>query len=63
MLNLTRKENQVIVIDNNIFIKILKITGKNVKISVDAPRNISVHRLEIQKKIDQERNNVLLIDL
>ena len=49
MLILTRKSGQNIVIGDDIKIKILEVKGGHVRLGVEAPRHISVHRGEIYK--------------
>ena len=53
MLVLSRKIGQRIVIAGNIDIKVLRIHGNNVHLGVTAQSDISIHRLEAQKKINQ----------
>lgn len=52
MLVLTRLENEEIIINENIIVKIMHIQGNRVAIGIDAPREVSVHRKEVQEKID-----------
>lgn len=47
MLVLTRKASQSIVIGNNIVITILDVHRDQVRIGIEAPRDIDVHRQEI----------------
>ena len=54
MLVLTRREDQSIMIDDDIKITILKINYGQVKIGVEAPREIAVHREEVYKRIQEE---------
>jgi carbon storage regulator len=60
MLILTRKLGESITIDNDIKITVLSIHGKQVKIGVDAPDTVSVHREEIFKKIKSENKSASL---
>jgi carbon storage regulator len=54
MLILTRKLGERIAVGDNITITFLEIKGKQVKVGIEAPRNISVHRQEIYEKIRSE---------
>lgn len=56
MLVLTRKIGELIVIGDDIKIKIVEIKGKQVRIGIEAPRNVEVNREEIflQKSADKE---------
>lgn len=47
MLILTRKSGEGIRIGDSITIRIIEIRGNQVRLGVDAPKNISVHRDEI----------------
>jgi len=50
MLVLTRSEGEALVIGEDIEIHVISIKGGQVKIGIDAPRNISVNRKEIRLK-------------
>lgn len=51
MLVLSRKIGEKIVIGNDVFITVLEVRGDNVKLGVDAPKHISIHREEIYQEI------------
>lgn len=51
MLALSRKQNESIVINNDIEITILEIRGDQVKVGVTAPKSIPVYRKEIYIQI------------
>lgn len=55
MLVLTRKKGEEIVIGDNIVIKIQEIGSENVKISIDAPRNITVLRGELVQAVNENK--------
>ena len=50
MLVLSRKQHQSLVIGENIKITILEVKGNQVRIGIDAPESITVHREEILNK-------------
>jgi carbon storage regulator len=51
MLILTRRNNESIVINGNIKITILGVKGMQVRIGIDAPKDVQVHREEIFERI------------
>jgi carbon storage regulator len=54
MLILTRKSGEGIRIGDSITLKIIEIRGNQVRLGVDAPRNVSVHREEIYELIREQ---------
>ncbi|MCH7959399.1 MAG: carbon storage regulator CsrA [Candidatus Hydrogenedentes bacterium] len=54
MLVLTRKENESIMIGDDIEVKLLDIKDRQVKVGITAPREIAVHRREIYLAIRDE---------
>lgn len=57
MLILTRKKGETIVIDENIEITILESSDGKVKLGIDAPKNIDIHRKEVYLSIQEENKN------
>ncbi len=51
MLVLTRQRNETIVIGNNIDVTVVDIRGDKVRLGIQAPRDITVHRKEIYDQI------------
>ena len=47
MLVLSRKQHQSLVIGENIKITVLEMKGNQVRIGIDAPKSVTVHREEI----------------
>ena len=47
MLVLSRKKNESIVIDNDITIVVVEIRGDKVRLGVEAPKEVPVHRREV----------------
>jgi carbon storage regulator len=54
VLVLTRKKNESIVIGDNIEITVVDIQGDQVRIGINAPKNVSIHRKEIYLEIQSE---------
>ncbi len=54
MLILTRSLGETIVIGDNIHIVVRQINGNKVRLGIEAPKDISVHRLEIYERIQNE---------
>ena len=53
MLVLSRKKNESIVINNNITIVVVEIRGDKVRLGIEAPREIPVHRREVYEAIQR----------
>ena len=58
MLVLTRKENESIIISEDIEIRIARIQGNKVRIGVIAPRNVPVYRKELTPFFNDSFRNV-----
>ena len=56
MLILTRRIGETIVIGDETNVTVLGVKGNQVRVGVDAPKDVSVHREEIQKKIELQRS-------
>ena len=59
MLVLSRKKDDVIVIGDDIRIMVIEIRGDKVRLGIDAPKDVTVHREEIYdaiKRIEREGN-------
>ncbi len=54
MLILTRRIGESIRIDEHVKITIVEVEGKSVKIGIDAPRSVSIHREEVFLRIKEE---------
>lgn len=54
MLVLARKQNQNIIIDGKIILRVLRVGRDNVKIGIEAPLDIPIHREEILNKKPKE---------
>ena len=62
MLTLTRRVGESLIIGDNIVINILGVKGNQIRIGVNAPKEISVHREEIYNRIQAEKPDDKSID-
>ena len=53
MLVVSRKKNESIIIDNQISIMVVEIRGDKVRLGIEAPKEITVHRHEVQEAINR----------
>jgi carbon storage regulator len=51
MLVLTRKRNEIITIGDDIQVQVIDIRGDKVRIGIIAPKEVSVHRMEVYQAI------------
>jgi len=56
MLILTRRVSECLMIGDNVSVTILGVKGKQVRIGIDAPKEVAVHRKEIYDRISAEKN-------
>jgi len=55
MLVLSRSIEQVIMIGDEIEVKVVEVRGGKVKLGINAPKNVSVHRREVYDRIAREK--------
>lgn len=57
MLILTRRVGETLMIGDEVTVTVLGVKGNQVRIGVNAPRDVAVHREEIYDRIKQEDEN------
>ena len=54
MLVLSRKKNESIIINDNITVTVIEIRGDKVRIGIEAPKDVTVHRREVYDAIQNQ---------
>ncbi len=57
MLILTRRVGETLMIGDNVSVTVLGVKGNQVRIGVNAPKDVSVHREEIYERIKNEKES------
>jgi len=55
MLILTRRVGETLVVGDDVTVTVLGVKGNQVRLGVNAPKDVSVHREEIYQRIQQEK--------
>jgi carbon storage regulator len=63
MLVLSRQRDESIIIGDNIVITVVDVRGDKVRLGIEAPREVSVHRREIYEAIQRENKQAAQIRL
>ncbi len=56
MLILTRRVQEALVINDNVTITVLSVKGNQVRLGIEAPRDVEVHREEIYHRVKSTKN-------
>jgi len=56
MLILTRRAGETVMVRSDITITVLGVKGNQVRIGINAPKEVAVHREEIYERIQSEKN-------
>lgn len=59
MLALTRKKGEALVVNNNIEITVLEIRGDQIKIGIQAPKEVPIYRKEVYLQIQKENEEAI----
>ena len=62
MLELSRKKNEAIIVNNNVEITILEVKGDQVKIGITAPKEVPVYRKEVYMQIQEANKEAVNVE-
>lgn len=62
MLVLSRQRDESIIIGDNVVVTIVDVRGDRVRLGIDAPREVTVHRREVYEAIQRENREAAGID-
>ena len=62
MLALTRKKGESLVLNNNIEVTVLEIRGDQIKLGINAPKEVPVYRKEVYLQIQKENEEAMSSD-
>lgn len=62
MLALSRKKSEALIINNNIEITVLEIKGEQVKLGINAPKEVPIYRKEVYVQIQDANKAAINVD-
>lgn len=62
MLVLTRKSGEGILIGNGIKVVVVEVNGNQVRLGIEAPSDVTIHREEVYRKIQEENITAAKVD-
>ena len=57
MLNLTRRIGETLMIGDEVTMTVLGVKGNQIRIGINAPRDVAIHREEIYRRINRDKSN------
>lgn len=63
MLVLSRKVNEEVVVGSDVTVRVLSLNGGVVKLGIEAPQSVPVHRREVYERLSQGRKAAVAVDL
>ncbi|NMM61271.1 carbon storage regulator CsrA [Clostridium sp. P21] len=63
MLVISRKKGESILLGEDVEITIVKIDDSSVKLSISAPKSITILRKELYKEVEQENKKAVAVDI
>jgi carbon storage regulator len=62
VLVLTRRVGEAVMIGSDVTVTVMDVKGNQIRLGIDAPKDVAVHREEVYQRLQEERRQAALAD-